>query len=217
MNTNQEISEKYLRSILKNKNEISHEYFNKLELRTDASINQNSEINKLLDRKLTKSSVLIPIVFDDGNYSIILTYRSADLKDHASQISFPGGRIDAQDASPVHTAIRETYEEVGIEEKYIEIIGNLDTYVTGTGYQILPIISLISQQHKTKINSNEVESIFKLPLSFLMDASNHQVDRKHYNNGSITYDYNFNVINYNSHYIWGATASILINLYEILK
>jgi 8-oxo-dGTP pyrophosphatase MutT (NUDIX family) len=206
-----------LSSIFSSKNEISHDYFDKLAIRTDENINQNEKIINFLDKKLIRAAVLVPIIFDGDKCSILLTHRSAELKDHANQISFPGGRIDENDISPVHTAVRETYEEIGIDEKHVNIIGNLDTYITGTGFQILPIIAQIDRKYKININSKEVESIFKLPIDFLMDKSNHEVDKKLYNNGNISYDYNFNVINYETHYIWGATASILLNLYEKLK
>tara|TARA_B100000780_G_scaffold89179_1_gene61488 strand:- start:1110 stop:1784 length:675 start_codon:yes stop_codon:yes gene_type:complete len=217
MKIKKDISSSYLSSIFSIKNEISHDYFDKLAIRTDENINQNEKIINFLDKKLIRAAVLVPIIFDGDKCSILLTHRSAELKDHANQISFPGGRIDENDISPVHTAVRETYEEIGIDEKHINIIGNLDAYITGTGFQILPIIAQIDRKYKININSKEVESIFKLPIDFLMDKSNHEVDKKLYNNGNISYDYNFNVINYETHYIWGATASILLNLYEKLK
>ena len=217
MKIKKDISSNYLSSIFSSKNEISHDYFDKLAIRTDENINQNEKIINFLDKKLIRAAVLVPIIFDGDKCSILLTHRSAELKDHANQISFPGGRIDENDISPVHTAVRETYEEIGIDEKHVNIIGNLDTYITGTGFQILPIIAQIDRKYKININSKEVESIFKLPIDFLMDKSNHEVDKKLYNNGNISYDYNFNVINYDIHYIWGATASILLNLYEKLK
>ena len=217
MKIKKDISSSYLSSIFSIKNEISHDYFDKLAIRTDENINQNEKIINFLDKKLIRAAVLVPIIFDGDKCSILLTHRSAELKDHANQISFPGGRIDENDISPVHTAVRETYEEIGIDEKHVNIIGNLDTYITGTGFQILPIIAQIDRKYKININSREVESIFKLPIDFLMDKSNHEVDKKLYNNGNISYDYNFNVINYETHYIWGATASILLNLYEKLK
>lgn len=217
MKIKKDISSNYLSSIFSSKNEISHDYFDKLAIRTDENINQNEKIINFLDKKLIRAAVLVPIIFDGDKCSVLLTHRSAELKDHANQISFPGGRIDENDISPVHTAVRETYEEIGIDEKHVNIIGNLDTYITGTGFQILPIIAQIDRKYKININSKEVESIFKLPIDFLMDKSNHEVDKKLYNNGNISYDYNFNVINYDIHYIWGATASILLNLYEKLK
>ena len=127
---------------------------------------------------MTKSAVLVPITFENNSANIILTYRSAKLKDHAGQISFPGGRIDKKDLSPIDTAIRETKEEIGIEKKYINILGNLDNYVTGTGFQILPIIANVIGGYDISINSKEVKSVFKLPMSILMNKKNHDIQEK---------------------------------------
>ena len=108
MNTKNNISPNYLSSIFSDKNDISHDYFDKLSVRSDEEINQNNKkLISLSNKKLIKAAVLIPIIFDNNKCNILLTYRSADLKDHANQISFPGGRIDKNDTSPVHTAIRE--------------------------------------------------------------------------------------------------------------
>ena len=218
MSANKEITLNLLQNTFADAHEISHESFDINSTRTDSNINHDKKIiNFFNNKKLTKSAVLVPIVFENNLANIILTYRSAKLKDHAGQISFPGGRIDKKDLSPIDTAIRETKEEIGIEKKYINILGNLDNYVTGTGFQILPIIANVIGGYDISINSKEVESVFKLPMSILMNKKNHDIQEKLYNNGEILYHYNFNVINYENHFIWGATASILLNLYEKLK
>jgi 8-oxo-dGTP pyrophosphatase MutT (NUDIX family) len=218
MSANKEITLNLLQNTFADAHEISHESFDINSTRTDSNINYDKKIINLFNnKKLTKSAVLVPITFENNSANIILTYRSAKLKDHAGQISFPGGRIDKKDLSPIDTAIRETKEEIGIEKKYINILGNLDNYVTGTGFQILPIIANVIGGHDISINSKEVESVFKLPMSILMNKKNHDIQEKLYYNGEISYHYNFNVINYENHFIWGATASILLNLYEKLK
>ena len=218
MSANKDITLNLLQNTFVDANEISHESFDFNSTRTDSNINHDKKIiNFFNNKKLTKSAVLVPITFENNSANIILTYRSAKLKDHAGQISFPGGRIDKKDLSPIDTAIRETKEEIGIEKKYINVIGNLDNYVTGTGFQILPIIANVMGGYDISINSKEVESVFKLPMSILMNKKNHDIQEKLYNNGKISYHYNFNVINYENHFIWGATASILLNLYEKLK
>ena len=218
MSANKDITLNLLQNTFVDANEISHESFDFNSTRTDSNINHDKKIiNFFNNKKLTKSAVLVPIVFENNSANIILTYRSAKLKDHAGQISFPGGRIDKKDLSPIDTAIRETKEEIGIEKKYINILGNLDNYVTGTGFQILPIIANVMGGYDISINSKEVESVFKLPMSILMNKKNHDIQEKLYNNGEISYHYNFYVINYENHFIWGATASILLNLYEKLK
>ena len=218
MSANKEITLNLLQNTFADAHEISHESFDINSTRTDSNINYDKKIINLFNnKKLTKSAVLVPITFENNSANIILTYRSAKLKDHAGQISFPGGRIDKKDLSPIDTAIRETKEEIGIEKKYINILGNLDNYVTGTGFQILPIIANVIGGYDISINSREVESVFKLPMSILMNKKNHDIQEKLYYNGEISYHYNFNVINYENHLIWGATASILLNLYEKLK
>ena len=218
MSANKELTLNLLQNNFADAHEISHESFDINSTRTDSNINYDKKIINLFNnKKLTKSAVLVPITFENNSANIILTYRSAKLKDHAGQISFPGGRIDKKDLSPIDTAIRETKEEIGIEKKYINILGNLDNYVTGTGFQILPIIANVIGGYDISINSKEVESVFKLPMSILMNKKNHDIQEKLYYNGEISYQYNFNVINYENHFIWGATASILLNLYEKLK
>ena len=197
MSANKEITLNLLQNTFADAHEISHESFDINSTRTDSNINYDKKIINLFNnKKLTKSAVLVPITFENNSANIILTYRSAKLKDHAGQISFPGGRIDKKDLSPIDTAIRETKEEIGIEKKYINIIGNLDNYVTGTGFQILPIIANVIGGYDISINSKEVESVFKLPMSILMNKKNHDIQEKLYYNGEISYHYNFNVINY---------------------
>ena len=157
MSANKEITLNLLQNTFADAHEISHESFDINSTRTDSNINYDKKIiNFFNNKKLTKSAVLVPIIFENNSANIILTYRSAKLKDHAGQISFPGGRIDKKDLSPIDTAIRETKEEIGIEKKYINIIGNLDNYVTGTGFQILPIIANVIGGYDISINSIEL-------------------------------------------------------------
>ena len=173
-------------------------------------------INSGISLSLTRASVLVSFLKIDGKINILLTNRSAHLEDHAGQVSFPGGRIDSMDASPVDTAIRESYEEVGVKPKNISILGSLDAYQTGTGFRIMPILAIINDQTEFQVNEEEVESIFFLPLNFLMDSSNHTREIKSFKQGDSSYEYDFNVIQYKDHYIWGATAGMLINLYEVI-
>ncbi|SVA62136.1 uncharacterized protein METZ01_LOCUS114990 [marine metagenome] len=168
---------------------------------------------------LTAAAVLVPIILDDKGYKILLTHRSPKLEDHAGQISFPGGRIDNQDKSPKNTALREAHEEIGINGSSIKILGHLDAYATATGFRILPIVSIVEEGFDLKINSIEVESIFYLPMEFLMNSKNHKKETGTYKRQSTSYkiEYEYNVIPYENHHIWGATAAMLINLYEMLK
>ena len=196
-----------LRDLFFKKEDITHSYFNNLCLE-----------NKI-DNSLTAAAVLVPIISHQEGYKILLTHRSKKLDDHAGQISFPGGRIDNSDKSPKDTALREAYEETGLNESSVEILGHLDAYATATGFRILPIVGIIKEDFHTKINRIEVESIFYLPMEFLMNPENHKKERGTYKRQSTSYkiEYEYNVIPYENHHIWGATAAMLINLYETLK
>ena len=202
------LDNKKLRDLFfKKKEDITHAYFDQLCFKNN------------IDKSLTTSAVLIPIIFDDKGYKILLTHRSSKLEDHAGQISFPGGRIDDLDESPVSAALREAQEEIGINRGSIEILGHLDAYATATGFRILPIVTLVKKDFDLKINPIEVESTFYLPMEFLMDSVNHKKEIGTYKRQSMSYkyEYEYNVIPYENHYIWGATAAMLINLYQILK
>ena len=205
MNFDNLINEKKIRNVLTKSHNISHRYFE------DQCLQRNINLN------LTKASVLIPLIIKDDEIEILLTNRSALLEDHASQISFPGGRIDNSDNSPVDTAIRESYEEVGIEKSRVEVLGSLDVYQTGTGFRIIPIAGIIKGEIEYNINQTEVDSVFHLPLQYLMDEKNHSKEIKTFKGNGGSVDYNFDVIQYKENYIWGATAGMLINLYHLLK
>ena len=198
---------KKLRDLFFKKEDITHSYFD--ELCSDNNI----------DMSLTAAAVLVPIIANDEDYKILLTHRSKELEDHAGQISFPGGRIDIHDKSPKSTALREAHEEIGIKESSVEILGHLDAYATATGFRILQIVSIIKEDFDININPIEVESIFYLPMEFLMKPKNHKKDMGTYKRQSTSYkiEYEYNVIPYENHHIWGATAAMLINLYETLK
>ena len=204
MNYKKDISSSNLIDVLSQNKNLTHDYFEKECANSGISLN------------LIKASVLVPFVEKNGEINILLTNRSKDLEDHAGQVSFPGGRIDPKDLSPVDTAIRESYEEVGLKSKNLNILGCLDVYQTGTGFRIMPILAIVNNQKEFDVNQNEVDSIFFLPLNFLMNSENHSREIKSFIQGNSTYDYDFNVIQYKDNYIWGATAGMLLNLYEVL-
>ena len=204
MNYNNNIKELKLRNSLSDDLKISHNYFK------DQCIKKNIDLN------LTGAAVLIPFTIRSNFIDILLTKRSAALDDHAGQVSFPGGRIDDKDSNPIETAKRESFEEVGIKNKDIEVIGSLDVFQTGTGFRIIPIIGIVSENIDYQINQNEVESIFHLPLDYLMDKSNHKKEIKTFQQNGNIMEYNSNVIEYGSNHIWGATAAMLMNIYKLL-
>jgi len=155
------------------------------------------------------AGVLIAVV-DHPEPTVLLTLRSPDLPDHAGQISFPGGKVDASDATPRETALREAAEEVGLDRSFIDPIGYLDVYGTGFGFRILPTLARVAPGFTLGINRGEVDDAFEVPLSFLMNPVNHQIHSKEFR-GMERFYY---AMPYGGHYIWGATAGILRLLYE---
>lgn len=161
------------------------------------------------ERPIRPAAVLIGIV-EHEQPTVLLTQRSAHLNDHAGQISFPGGKIDPGDASPLDAALREAEEEVGLDRSFVDPIGYLDLYATGFGFRILPTVARVKPGFNLTINENEVESAFEVPLSFLMNPTNHQLHSKDFRGIERSYY----AMPFAERYIWGATAGILRVLYE---
>src|ERR1700723_3708144 len=161
------------------------------------------------ERPIRPAAVLIPVV-DHPEPTVLLTQRSAHLNDHAGQISFPGGKIDATDASPLDAALREAFEEVGLVREFIEPIGYLDLYGTAFGFRILPTVARVRPGFKLRISEAEVDDAFEVPLEFLMNPANPQLQSKEFR-GVERFYY---AMPYGERYIWGATAGILRVLYE---
>jgi len=161
------------------------------------------------ERPIRPAAVLIPVVEHDQP-TVLLTQRAAHLNDHAGQISFPGGKIDATDASPLDAALREAEEEIGLSRQFIDPIGYLDLYATSFGFRILPTVARVKPGFSLRINENEVDDAFEVPLSFLMDPANHQIHSKEFRGMERSYY----AMPFAERYIWGATAGILRVLYE---
>jgi 8-oxo-dGTP pyrophosphatase MutT (NUDIX family) len=161
------------------------------------------------EQPIRPAAVLIPVV-DHPQPTVLLTQRSAHLNDHAGQISFPGGKIDATDASPLDAALREAEEEIGLSREFVDPIGYLDLYGTSFGFRILPTVARVRPGFKLRVNHAEVDDAFEVPLSFLMDPANHQVHSREFRGMERSYY----AMPFAEHYIWGATAGILRVLYE---
>jgi 8-oxo-dGTP pyrophosphatase MutT (NUDIX family) len=172
------------------------------------------------------AAVLMPIVMRGENGQdphLLLTQRTQHLSSHPGQIAFPGGKVDPEDASAEHAALREAQEEVGLTSDFVEILGQLPSYVTGTSFHITPVVALVSPHHTITPNANEVEFTFEVPLSFLMNPQNHRlhewerdgVMRRWY---SMPYPAETVAEGYShsDYFIWGATAGMIRNFYRFL-
>jgi 8-oxo-dGTP pyrophosphatase MutT (NUDIX family) len=161
------------------------------------------------EQPIRPAAVLIPVV-DHKEPTVLLTLRSPHLADHAGQIAFPGGKIEATDASPLDTALREAEEEIGLGHAFVDPIGYLGIYGTSFGFRILPTVARVQPGFKLKINRSEVDDAFEVPLEFLMNPANHQLHSREFRGVERTYY----AMPYAERYIWGATAGILRVLYE---
>lgn len=163
--------------------------------------------------RLVSAAVLIPIVLHaDGPATVLLTRRSAHLKRHAGQVSFPGGVTGAGEA-PLDAALREAREEIGLDPGAVEILGRLDDYVTTTAYRVVPLVGLLRAPLALSPQPEEVDEIFEVPLAFLLDPRNRERHARVAPDGTRR---EFYAIPYGAHYIWGATAAMLVNLGEVL-
>lgn len=161
----------------------------------------------------TAAAVLIPIVNRTEGLHALLTQRSADLLDHPGQISFPGGRVEPDDATHAAAALREAQEEVGLNPRVVEVLGELPTYETVTGFRITPVVGWVEPPFAVRSDPVEVADVFEVPLAFLLDPANH---KRHFRMlGDLRRDYW--AMPYKERYIWGATAAILMILNRTLR
>jgi len=165
-------------------------------------------------RAPTPAAVLVPIVARAQGPTIMLTQRSEHLTDHGGQVSFPGGRCEASDASVIETALRETEEEVGLNRRHVEVLGTLPDYRTGTGYVVTPVVGIVQPPFDTKADPMEVAELFEVPLAFLMDGAHHQRRGAEFPNGVHRVFY---AMPYDRFFIWGVTAGMLRNLFHFLR
>ena len=171
--------------------------------------------------EVTKASVLVPIVLRGSLHdqpTVLLTQRTARMSTHSGQIAFPGGKSDLLDVDATATALREAHEEVGLDAKFVEVLGQLPTYMTGSAFVITPVVALVHPGFTLMSNPVEVEDVFEVPLEFLMNPSNHRrheipwrdTTRQWFSMPYIELDTG------KEHFIWGATAGMLRNLFRFL-
>lgn len=166
----------------------------------------------IIKPNLRSAAVLVPVVQREDGPQVILTQRTAHLTSHAGQVAFPGGRIDPEDETAVHAALRETHEEIGIAPGLVEVIGRMPDYLTGSGYRIVPVFGIVDPGFSYAINPHEVDAAFEVPLSFLMSPANHIRDSRFWN-GQERF---FWTMPFGERHIWGVTAGIIRTMYERL-
>ncbi len=158
------------------------------------------------------AAVLIPVIRRQPELTVLLTQRTDRLPSHPGQVAFPGGKIDRSDDGPIAAALRETHEETGLAPEFVEPLGFLDAYQTRTGFRVIPVVSLVHTGFELVPEPGEVAHIFEVPLRFLMDPKNHQTHARQWQG----VERHFYAMPFGEHYIWGATAGMIRNLYDRL-
>lgn len=172
---------------------------------------------KYAERLPMRAAVLVPVVMR-AEPTVLLTERTSHLSTHSGQIAFPGGKTDDEDADAAATALREAEEEVGLSHHFVQVLGSLPVYVTGTSFIITPVVALVRPGFELSPNANEVADVFEVPLGFLMDPANHQRHQMEVNGIQREwYSMPYHPPGQDqSRFIWGATAGMLRNLYRFL-
>lgn len=166
-----------------------------------------------LGRDLHPAAVLIGLVDRGQGPQVVLTRRTQGLRHHAGQISFPGGRIETCDCDPIAAALREAREEVGLQSEHTQTLGYLDSFVTITGFHVYPVVARIATEFAAQRDPSEVDEVFEVPFSFLMDPANAHRFEVDYRGGKRT----LVEFRYRDYRVWGATAAMLVNFRERLE
>ena len=166
-------------------------------------------------KRWISAGVLVPLVDrGDNELTLLFTRRAVHLQDHAGQVSFPGGRVDETDITHIQTALREMEEEVGVERERIEVLGTLPEYRTGSGFSMIPVVSVVRSPFDIRVDPDEVDEVFEVPLSFLMTGANHERVSATFPGYGRRFFY---AVRYNNHFIWGATAGVLRNFFHFMR
>jgi 8-oxo-dGTP pyrophosphatase MutT (NUDIX family) len=168
------------------------------------------------ERKTAQASVLVGIVMRDQP-TVVLTERTTHLSTHSGQVAFPGGKRDDTDADAVHTALREAQEEIGLAAEFIEVLGEMPTYRTGSQFIITPVVALVRPEHRLTINPFEVADAFEVPLQFLMNPAHHRRHFVEWNGGRREWFSMPYMDGTTERFIWGATAAMLRNFYRFMS
>jgi 8-oxo-dGTP pyrophosphatase MutT (NUDIX family) len=172
-----------------------------------------AHIRAALPTRRTPAAVLVPLVDRATGMTVLLTQRATTLKDHAGQISFPGGRIEPEDIDAWHAALREAHEEIGLLPELVEFAGYLPDHIVISGYRVTPVVGFVNPEHQLRIAAAEVHDVFEVPLEFILDSSNHKSRQRKI--GELMID--IHDIPYGNRNIWGATAGMLMTFRRLLQ
>ena len=174
---------------------------------------QSREFLKHFSASPVPAAVLVPLIERENELTVLLTQRATQLKNHAGQISFPGGRIELSDDGPREAALREAQEEIGLDPGFVSVVGYLPDHVIVSGFLVTPVVAFVQPGFELLLDSGEVESTFEVPVSFLFDPQNHRMRRRRIG----TSDREIEVIDipFGEHNIWGATAGMIFTLYRL--
>jgi 8-oxo-dGTP pyrophosphatase MutT (NUDIX family) len=171
------------------------------------------ELRRYFPQAPTPAAVLVPIVDRGDELTVLLTERASDLRHHAGQISFPGGRIEAADPSVVDAALREASEEIGLAPSSVEVVGLLPDHLIVTGFRVTPVVGFLQPGYQLNLDRREVAAAFEVPLSFVLDPANHVRRRRRFEDHEVE----LTDLPWGEHNIWGATAGMLLTLYNVLR
>jgi 8-oxo-dGTP pyrophosphatase MutT (NUDIX family) len=172
-----------------------------------------SKVRAALPSRTVPAAVLIPLVERETGLTVLLTQRAETLKDHAGQISFPGGRIEPDDKDAWHAALREAHEEIGLRAEFVEFAGYLPDHHVITGFRVTPVVAFVNPEYQLRIAVAEVHDAFEVPLDFILDAENHKSRQRVLGGVAIE----VHDIPYGNRNIWGATAGMLMTLRRMLQ
>lgn len=177
-----------------------------------SSLARRPELRAFFPERPTPAAVLFPLVEREQGLTVLFTQRAGHLKHHAGQISFPGGRMEPEDADAVATALRESEEEIGLQRRHVTLAGFLPDHVVVSGYRVTPVVAFVRPGFELRIDRSEVADAFEVPLSFFLDPRNHVPRTRRFEGHEVTLvDMPFGPRN-----IWGATANMLLTFYRVL-